>query len=412
MTTMNNKHTDQHLYHAAVTNTGETVSLPGSIGTAMKDTFISILESIITFIKKQMVLSIAIVAMLITCIFVPVDGEYVGYFNFRTLATLFCTLAVVNAFSHIYVFEIISRELVTKLHNLRNATLGLVFITFAGSMLLANDMALLTFLPLGYFVLSRTNHKEAMTFTFIMQNIAANLGGMVTPFGNPQNLYLYSYFNIGNVKFVQIMLPSFLAATVLIVICCLFVKPLPLTLTNDENHILDKQRTFIYGILFVCSILIVFRVIPYLGGTLLITAALLLLDHKAIKEVNYPLLATFCVFFVFSGNMARIPAVNTMFSNILPINTLFFGILSCQCISNVPSAVLLSHFTDNYQQLLPAVNIGGCGTLIASLASLITFSEFKKHQPEHIKSYVLKFTALNVMFIVMLYAVQLAVMKF
>lgn len=359
-----------------------------------------------SFVKKQTVLCIALIAMAVTCIIVPPDAKYLGYFDLRTLATLFCTLAVVAAFSHIHLFEVISKTIVIKLHTLRNATLGLVLITFAGSMLLANDMALLTFLPLGYFVLNSTGNKQAMAFVFIMQNIAANLGGMVTPFGNPQNLYLYSYFNIGTAEFVQIMLPSFLTATLLIVAICLFVKPIPLTLKNDEAYHLPMSRTVIYSILFLCSILIVFRVIPYLSGTLVITAILLFLDHTAVKEVNYPLLATFCAFFVFSGNLARIPAVSSFFSTLLPMNTLLFGILSCQCISNVPSAVLLSHFTTDYTSLLPAVNIGGLGTLIASLASLITFSEYKKHNPEKMKRYLLLFTAINFGFMTVLFIVQ------
>ena len=364
---------------------------------------------ILDFLKKQAVLSIALVAMTITCIFVPIDIQYLDYFNWQTLATLFCTLAVVEAFSHIHLFEIISKTIVLKLHNLRNATIGLVFITFAGSMILANDMALLTFLPLGYFVLNSTDNKDAMAFTFIMQNIAANLGGMVTPFGNPQNLYLYAFYKIDTMEFVKIMLPTFLTSIVLILAICLFVKPKKLSLKKDNSHSLDKKRTLIYSILFVASILLVFRVIPYLIGTIAITVALLFLDKEAVKNVNYPLLATFCVFFVFSGNMARIPAVNELFSYILPINTLFFGILSCQFISNVPSAVLLSHFTSNYQALLPAVNIGGCGTLIASLASLITFTEYKKHNPKGVKGYLIKFTLFNFGFIVVLYLVQVFV---
>lgn len=366
----------------------------------------TIILNLIQFSKKQFVLTVAIIAMAVTCLFVPVDRAYLGYFNFRTLATLFCTLAVVSAFSHIHVFEILSKNIVLKLHNLRNATLGLVFITFFGSMLLANDMALLTFLPLGFFVLNSTDNKQAMAFTFIMQNIAANLGGMVTPFGNPQNLYLYSYYGIDTMEFVKLMLPSFLAATVLIIVCCLFVKPTPLTLKNDEEYVLDKKRTLIYSVLFVASILIVFRVVPYVLGTVVITIALLFLDKDSIKEVNYPLLATFCVFFVFSGNMARIPAVSAFFEYLLPKNTLLFGILSCQFISNVPSAVLLSHFTGDYASLLPAVNIGGCGTLIASLASLITFSEFKKHNPEKVKGYIIKFSVINFSFVILLFLLQ------
>ncbi len=357
-------------------------------------------------VKKQPVLAIAVCAMLVTCLFVPVDAKYLGYFNWNTLATLYCTLAVVEAMAHIHVFEIISKSIVLKLRNLRNATLGLVFITFIGSMFLANDMALLTFLPLGYFVLHSTGNYKAMAFTFIMQNIAANLGGMVTPFGNPQNLYLYAYYRIDTLEFMKIMFPSFLTSVLLMVVICLFVKPVPLELKEDHRYKLDVKRTVIYSVLFAASILIVFRVIPYLLGTVAVTIALLLLDRKALKGVNYPLLATFAAFFVFSGNMARIPAVNAFFSRVLPVNTLLFGILSCQCISNVPSAVLLSHFTADYAALLPAVNIGGCGTLIASLASLITFSEYRKHNPHQIKPYLVKFTGLNFFFVILLYLLE------
>lgn len=363
-------------------------------------------QQVVKMVKSQPVLCVAVMAMLVTCILVPVDGKYLDYFNMQTLATLFCTLAVVSAFGHIHVFELLSKSIILRLSNLRNAVLALVFITFLGSMVLANDMALLTFLPLGYFVLHKTDNKQMMAFTFIMQNIAANLGGMLTPFGNPQNLYLYAHYQIGTLEFMQIMLPSFFMATLLILVICLFVKPLPLTLKRDEGYVLDKQKTMIYSALFVFSILIVFRIVPYALGTAVVVAALLYLDKEALKEVNYPLLLTFCVFFVFSGNAARIPVVNTLFSNLLPKNTLLFGILSCQCISNVPSAVLLSHFTVDYASLLPAVNIGGLGTPIASLASLITLTEFKKRQPEHMKQYMLLFTGLNVLFLVVLYLTQ------
>lgn len=365
-----------------------------------------ILQKILHFAINQFILTFAVLATLITCIFVPIDSQYLTYFDWRTLATLFCTLEVVCAFSHIHVFEILSRNIVRKLHTLRNATLGLVFITFIGSMILANDMALLTFLPLGYYVLNDTNNRQAMAFTFIMQNIAANLGGMVTPFGNPQNLYLYSYYHIENGEFVRIMLPIFLTATLLITIICLCVKNTPLTLEKKENYPFDYRRTAIYSVLFVCSILIVFRIVPYILGTILITLLLLLLDKRAVMRVNYPLLATFCVFFVFSGNISRIPAISEFFSWLLPKNTLLIGILSCQLISNVPSAILLSHFTTDYASLLPAVNIGGLGTIIASLASLITISEYRLHDPKGLKQYFAKFTALNAFFLIVLYIVQ------
>jgi len=372
-----------------------------------RNIFKNIKNRLVHFFKKQTVLAIALIVMLVTCIFVPIDWQYLGYFNWQTLATLFCTLAVVAAMSHIHIFEIISKSIVLKLQDLRKAVLVLVFITFVGSMVLANDMALLTFLPLGFFVLNNTGNKKAMAFTFIMQNIAANLGGMLTPFGNPQNLYLYAFFEIGTAEFFEIMFPPFLVAVVLIFAICLLVKPEPLVLIKDESYKLDVKRCLIYSALFIFSILLVFRLFPYQIGTVLIIIALFFLDRKALKEVNYPLLLTFCAFFVASGNVARIPTVNSFFSKVLPLNTLLIGILSCQLISNVPSAVLLSHFTSDYPSLLRAVNIGGCGTLISSLASLITFTEFKKNNPGQTKKYLLKFSALNFFFVIVLYLVSL-----
>ena len=366
---------------------------------------------VLHFFKKNIVMTVALIAAFVTALIVPPDAAYLGYLDVKTLTCLFCVLAVVCALKNVRFFYILAQRIVKCFKNARMSVLALVYITFLGSMLIANDMALLTFLPLGFFVLHSTGKDKYMAFTFIMQNIAANLGGMLTPFGNPQNLYLYSYFNIGTGEFVKIMLPSFVTATLLIIGICLFVKPTPLTLKNDEDYHLPVGRTVIYSVLFVASILIVFRVIPYHWGTLAITVILLFMDWKSIKEVNYPLLATFCAFFVFSGNLARIPAVNNFFSGLLPMNTLLFGILSCQCISNVPSAVLLSHFTTDYASLLPAVNIGGLGTLIASLASLITFTEYKKHNPEQTKKYIVLFTAINFGFMAVLFVVQSIILK-
>lgn len=365
-----------------------------------------ILKLIYQGMKSQVVLSIAIIAAFVTCLFIPIDKSYVRYFDLRTLACLFCTLAVVEAIKNIHFFEILAKQIVVHLHNTRNAITALVFITYFASMLLANDMALLTFLPLGYFVLDSTNKRNYMAFTFIMQNIAANLGGMITPFGNPQNLFLYSYFNIPTATFFRIMFLPFLVATILIILCCLCVKKQPLKLKKDNMYHLPAKRMVIYTTLFVCSILIVFRVLPYELGTFFIVIILFFMDKRALTDINYPLLFTFCAFFVFSGNMARIPVVSHFFHSILPKSPLIIAALSCQFISNVPSAVLLSRFTTDYANLLVAVNVGGCGTLIASLASLITFTEYKRHNPTLIKSYLVQFLAFNFGFLAILIIVQ------
>ncbi len=354
---------------------------------------------ILGFIKENAVMCIAFAAALITSLIIPIDREYIGYFDFKTLTCLFCVLAVVCALRNINFFYVLAREIVSIFKNARMSVLALVYITFIGSMFIANDMALLTFLPLGYFVLTATNKTDYMSFTFVMQNIAANLGGMLTPFGNPQNLYLYTKFGIPTFEFMKIMAPPFILAVILITVCCIiFVKPEPLFLCYAKTP-LNPKRTVLYLVLFILSIIIVFRVIPYQIGLVVIPAVLLFADRKALKAVDYPLLFTFVFFFIFAGNMARIPAVNTLFSSLLEKSTLLSSILSCQFISNVPSAILLSQFTNDYANLLVGVNIGGTGTLIASLASLITFREYLKYNPRRAKHYILVFSVFNFAFL-------------
>ena len=362
------------------------------------------LHDIIAFIKKNTVMFIAMVAALVTCFFVPPDGLYWDYFDVKTLTCLFCVLAVVCALKNINFFYMLARKIVQVFRNIRMAVLALVYITFIGSMLIANDMALLTFLPLGLFVLTSTGKGKYMAFTFIMQNIAANLGGMLTPFGNPQNLYLYTKFEIPNLEFMSIMAPPFAVSVVLITLCCIiFVRPEPLEM-KDETMTVPTGRTVLYLALFTLAIAIVFRGIPYWIGLIVIPAVLIFADRQALKMVDYPLLLTFVFFFVFSGNMARIDAVRRLFSFLLEKSTLLFSVISCQVISNVPSAILLSQFTENYRELLLGVNIGGAGTLIASLASLITFREFTKNNKGKTGHYIALFSAFNFAFVIILAA--------
>lgn len=286
--------------------------------------------------------------------------------------------------------------------NLRSLFILLIVITFIGSMIIANDMALITFLPLGYFALSVTKQEKYMAYLFVLQNISANLGGMLTPFGNPQNLYLYSYFNIPTVEFTQIMLPPFLVAVTLLIVACMPIKPIKFSLNDNFGEKLNKKKALLYGIMFLFSILIVFRVIPFIAGLIIIPVILFFVDRDSLKMVDYGLLGTFFFFFIFAGNLARLDAVNELISSLLEKDTLLVSILSCQFISNVPSAILLSRFTNDYPALLLGVNIGGTGTLIASLASLITFSEFRILHPEQTKKYFVIFTTANVVFLVIL----------
>lgn len=360
------------------------------------------MSKIIKFIKREIVLSIATVLTVITCFIIPIDKEYLGYFDYNTLICLFCMLAVVAGLKNTKIFELISRKMIGLFHTRRTVIYALVYGTFFFDMIVANDMSLITFLPLTYIVLHSTRNDKYLAFTFIMQTIAANMGGMITPYGNPQNLYLYSYYNIPTSEFFGILLVQSITVAILLYICIAFIPNEKLKLKRDTKITIEKNKLVIYTVLFILVILGIFRVLPYILVLAIVILTIAITDIKRFKKVDYALLATFCVFFIFSGNIARIPAIKDFISNIVVKNTLLAGIVSCQFISNVPTAIFLSKFTTNYRELLISVNIGSLGILISSLASLITLKEFLKHQPKNFWKYLGLFTIYNIIFLVAL----------
>ena len=365
--------------------------------------------SIKHFVATNTVLVIAATLAIISCFFVKPDAEYIGYFDFKTLTCLFCTLAVICALKNLRFFTIVARKIVKTAGNTRTLAISLVYITFIGSMFLANDMALLTFLPLGYISLTATGKEKYMAVIFILQNIAANLGGMLTPFGNPQNLYIYTKFNIPTGEFMSVMLIPFALSILLFTGCCLFIPKESLELNGSDDDKINTKRTIFNLVLFVVAILTVFRIVPYYICLPVVLFSVLFTDRDALKKVDYPLLLTFVSFFLLAGNISRLDAVNSFFSSLLQKNALLTSVLSCQIMSNVPSAILLSEFTENWRELLIGVNIGGVGTLISSLASLITFREYTSHVKGKTLQYVGLFSAFNFGFLMILTAVMMII---
>ena len=385
-------------------NKSQSVRIKRGHRADFREILVNLNASFIRFVKKNPVLCIAAALAIVTSVIVLPDSQYIGYFDFRTLTCLFCTLAVICGLKEINFFYVFAERIISLAKNLRLAAISLVYITFIGSMLIANDMALITFLPLGYMVLHCTKNEKYMAYIFILQNIAANLGGMLTPFGNPQNLYMYSYFGIEAGEFVKTMFPPFVFAIAIITGCCFLLPKAPLSYSGEKSE-MPKWRLVVYLALFALSILVVFRSIPYQIGLVIIPVAFLFLDRKALRSVDYGLLFTFVCFFIFSGNMSRITVVSDLMQNLLGHSdkmTLLVSSLSCQGISNVPSAILLSKFTESWKPLLYGVNIGGCGTLISSLASLITFRTYNSHNPGKAKSYIKLFSVLNFGFLALL----------
>jgi len=267
----------------------------------------------------------------------------------------------------------------------------------------------LTFLPLGWFVLSSTGQEKHTALLFILQNCAANLCGMITPFGNPQNLYLFSYYDLSTKTFFSAMLPPFILSTVLILLCCLAFPKDRLSVPEAQAAV-DSRRAVIYGGLFCLAVAMVLRLVPYVLGLTVIVLALWFLDRHALKTVDWGLLATFAAFFTFSGNLARMESVRVLFARLLSHGTMLVSALTCQIISNVPAAILLSRFTQDACGLLVGVNVGGAGTLVASLASLITFREYTRRVPNGGKRFLFLFSEISFAFLTILLAAMSVVM--
>ena len=382
------------------------------------------LRRLARIIRQNATASIAAAAALVTMLFVPPDAAYLGYFDLNTLACLFALLAVIRALRNAGFFETIAHAVVRRFKTLRGLGCALVGVTLVCSMFATNDMALLMLLPLSTVTLASTGNERALPFTFVMQAIAANLGGMILPFGNPQNIFLNSRFGIAFPDFLATIALPFAVSVILIALCCLAgFKATPLSSSGvpdadaSERAPLPRAKTALYLVLFALSLGMVFRVVPFVAGVVIVAAALLFADRRALAHVDWGLLATFALFFVFSGNMARIPEVQGFFSMLLGQSTLVTSALASQVISNVPAAILLAPFVDGYQSLLIGVNIGGAGTLIASLASLIAFNHFRAIkrgmkrpgiQALSTKRYLALFSALNFAFLAVLLAVCLA----
>ena len=382
------------------------------------------LRRLARIIRQNATASIAAAAALVTMLFVPPDAAYLGYFDLNTLACLFALLAVIRALRNAGFFETVAHAVVRRFKTLRGLGCALVGVTLVCSMFATNDMALLMLLPLSTVTLASTGNERALPFTFVMQAIAANLGGMILPFGNPQNIFLNSRFGIAFPDFLATMALPFAVSVILIALCCLAgFKATPLSSSGVpdadafERAPLPRAKTALYLVLFALSLGMVFRVMPFVAGVVIVAAALLFADRRALAHVDWGLLATFALFFVFSGNMARIPEVQGFFSMLLGQSTLVTSALASQVISNVPAAILLAPFVDGYQSLLIGVNIGGAGTLIASLASLIAFNHFRAIkrgmkrpgiQALSTKRYLALFSALNFAFLAVLLAVCLA----
>lgn len=380
--------------------------------------------------QKETVCCIAFLLAVISMCFVVPSKNYISYIDFRVLALLFCLMAVVRGFSSIGVFTRLGTMLLTHVHSLRMLSALFIFLCFFFSMLITNDVALITFVPFTILVLSMAGQKKFLIPVIVLETIAANLGSMLTPLGNPQNLYLYTISGLSIGAFVRIMLPYSFVSAILLLFFILFLpkdtvstattantanSTNTVTASNTSNVICEAVKArknsrilfAFYLILFLLCLLTVLHILPYQILFFLVLTGFLLLDYRVLKDVDYFLLLTFLCFFIFIGNMKQISLVHELISKLLVHHEVLMGIGASQIISNVPAAILLSGFTDDYSALLIGVNLGGLGTLIASLASLISFKFYTNSNGSDTKRFLGIFTLYNVIFLGVLFVLSL-----
>lgn len=379
------------------------------------------------FFKKETVCCIAFLLAVVSMFFIPPSVNYFSYIDFRVLALLFSLMAVVRGFSSIGVFTRLGTLLLHKVHSLRMLSALFIFLCFFFSMLITNDVALITFVPFTILVLSMAEQKKFLIPVIVLETIAANLGSMLTPLGNPQNLYLYTISGLSIGAFIRTMLPySFVSAVLLLIFILFLPKDTVFTAntvnstntanaSNTSNVICETVNArknprilfAAYLILFLLCLLTVLHILPYQIMFLLVLAGFLLLDYRVLKDVDYFLLLTFLCFFIFIGNMKQISLVHELISKLLVHHEVLMGIGASQIISNVPAAILLSGFTDDYSALLIGVNLGGLGTLIASLASLISFKFYTNSNGSDTRRFLGIFAFYNVIFLGGLFVLSL-----
>ncbi|MBR6995431.1 MAG: citrate transporter [Ruminococcus sp.] len=358
------------------------------------------------FLKAQPVLAAAFILAVVTMFIVPPDREYLGYCNRTVLIELFALMAAVAGLRSAGIFDAATRAILRRTGNVRRLGAVLTLICFFSAMLVTNDVALITFVPLTLLVYKGIGDKRSLMLTVVLETAAANLGSMMTPVGNPQNLFLYDKYGLTALTFVRTMLPVGAVGLAAVMGLTLLLPKSRCEAPESRGEKLPVVRTAVFTGLFLLCIAAVFRLVPdwvCLVGALLAVAVC---DRRLFAKVDYALLATFVCFFVFVGNIARIEAVSSFFSRILDGRELIVSAVLSQFISNVPAAVMLAEFTDRGTQLLLGVDIGGFGTIIASLASLISFQLYRRDEGAETGRYFLVFTVINFALLGLLLAVQ------
>lgn len=360
-------------------------------------------KKLINFFKKETVLCIAALLSVVSAFFVPPSKEYLEYMDWRVLALLFGLMLVVAGLQSIGLFKYLGLKLLERIRTTRQLCLLLVLLCFFSAMFITNDVALITFVPFAVMILSMADQSRLLIPAVVLQTIGANLGSMLTPIGNPQNLYLYSTFSIPIGTFLLDMLPLTLLSLLLLIIGVMLLPKVEISVSAPEKKTAPpKGKLALYLILFLVALSCVIQLLEWPVMLAVLCLAVLIMDRKLFRSVDYFLLLTFVCFFLFIGNMERIPAISDLLQAFIRGRELLIGILLSQCISNVPAAILLSGFTDAAKPLLYGINIGGLGTLIASLASVISYRAYGESENAAKGAYIKTFTLYSIVFLAIL----------
>lgn len=350
-------------------------------------------------LRKETVLCVSVLLAVGSCFFVPPSRAYLSYIDGDTLALLFSLMAVMRGLQQAGFFVHTANRLLRRTATTRSLLYTLVFLPFVCSMVVTNDVALLTFVPFGLVVLRMAGQERLAVPQVVLQTVAANLGSMLTPMGNPQNLYLYTKSGMGFGELCALMLPYVLISAACLTLLIALRKPAPIAPVFLPVELGSPRSLALCAVGFVICLLGVFKILPPVLIAVVVFAFLLWRDRQLLRTIDYSLLGTFVAFFVFVGNLSNIESFRNFLSSILTGRVELVAILTSQVTSNVPAALLLSGFTSQWESLLIGCNLGGLGTLIASMASLISYKLVARDHPEQRKRYFWWFTLCNLGFL-------------
>lgn len=394
-------------------------------------------QRVLTFLRSETILIVATLLAIISCFIVSPDGQYGGYVHVSTISQLVCLMLVVVGFQRIGVFRIIGSSLLHRVHTARGVVLTFIALTFISAMFITNDVALLTFVPFALAVLVMAHMEDKAIIVCALMTVAANTGSMLTPVGNAHNLYFKALTGMSTGHFLRIMAPySILAAVLLVVVTCVVFRgrriaefdgmdskgfergvlaPDPARHQPDEIKVTGYGagyggwRAIVYTGVFVVCVLAVSDMVPLWVMCVVTFVAMVICDRGSFRHADWALPLTFIMFFVFIGNMKRVPEFAGIAQAFVGQHPLEVSIISSQIISNVPASLLLSGFCDQWVPLIIGTNIGGMGTLIASMASLITYKNYTRQYPRQKGRYLGVYTAVSVMFLLLMYGLAVII---